>query len=136
MKHREQNDFLKEIFADDELDSLREDSLAQGLSALRARRRVRAIRSAALMAIPLLALAAALLWHSPKNATVAQPPATVASSTPAPIKFYPATNPSDAPPIATISDEDLLAMFKDRSVGLLGSAGQEKLVFFDKPPTR
>jgi hypothetical protein len=37
-----------------------------------------------------------------------------------------------AAPIKVISDEDLLALFPDRSMALLGPPGQQQLVFLDK----
>lgn len=131
MKHRNQDNLLKEVFADEALDALREDSLAQGLNALHQRRKNRAVRMAALSAIPLALLTALVLWHAPKSSTVTESPVIVASASTSAVKIYPATSAIAAPPIAAISDDELLAMFKDRSVGLLGSSGQQKLVFFD-----
>ena len=38
-----------------------------------------------------------------------------------------------APPVKFITDEELLALFPNRSVGLIGKAGHQELVFFDQP---
>jgi hypothetical protein len=132
MKRLEPDDLLKEVFADEGLDALRESSLGHGLAALRSRRRHRAWRLGALAALPVLALATMLLWRSPPDAVT--PPAVVATAATNPaLKIYPAVVASAAPPVPTISDEELLALFPNRPVGLLGEPGHQQLVFFDQP---
>jgi len=134
MKRRDQEDFLKDVFADEGLDALRESTLARGLSTVRRRRNARAVGTFVLAGASLLVLAATMLWPRPKYLTVAQAPVVVASTAAPPrIKIYPATVASDSPPIAIISDEELLNLFGDHPVALLGSAGRQRLVVFDKP---
>jgi hypothetical protein len=50
------------------------------------------------------------------------------------VKFYSDEAAGGAPRVETISDEQLLALFKGRSVALLGSPGRQRLVVFN-PPT-
>lgn len=130
MKRSPQEDLLKEILADEALDAVRENALAGGLAALRARRRNRAVRTAVFLGAPLVILSALVL----RPTTNINPAASVASAPTvahASIKIYPATTPENSPPIAAISDEELLALFKDQSVGLLGTPGQQQLLVFN-----
>lgn len=133
MKHREPDDFLKEILADEALDTLRENSLAGGLATLRTKRRVRTVRTALAAGIPLLVLTALVLRTAPKPLPAIES-ARIATVTNLPnIKIYPATAAKDPTPIPTISDDELLALFKDQSVGLLGTPGQQRLMVFPSP---
>lgn len=136
MKRRQPEDLLQEIFADDALAALREESLAAGLAAQRDKRRARALRTTALAVVPLAILTAALLLRTKPEIPAPAPrivaAATVPTREPA-IKIYPVVSAKDLPPVATISDEELLALFKDRDVALIGSAGHQKLVVFDQP---
>ena len=131
MKHQPHDDLLKDTFTDGELNSLREASLNRGIAAQRSRRQFRRLRNSALIAAPALLLVAALFWRTPPaSAPVVniQPIASIPS-----LKIYPAVNAADAPPMPTISDKELLALYANRSVALLGKPGQQKLVFFDQP---
>jgi len=131
MKRRHHDDLLKETFADGELDALREATLNRGLAAIRAKQKFRLLRNTVFAAAPLLLLVAALFWHAP----IATAPAIVAPKTASlpSLKIYPAANVADMAPIPTISDQELMALYANRPVGLLGKPGQQKLVFFDQP---
>jgi hypothetical protein len=131
MKRHRHDDLLKETFAGEELDALREASLNRSLAALRTRRRLRVLRNGALVALPALLLAAALFWRTPSSPIpVGQTPAV--ASTPV-LKIYPAVTAADVPSVPTISDQELLALYANRPVGLVGKPGQQKLIFFDQP---
>jgi hypothetical protein len=147
MKTPDQNDLLKEILADDSLAAMREQSLNQGLAALRGRnRRRRARRMGAMVAVPALVIAAILVFNrAPENAKVAEVNPVAKTITPLTIPTTaPAVTPSaavateaatsDAPqPLAKeMSDEELLALFPGRAVALIGPPGRQQLVFFDK----
>jgi hypothetical protein len=133
MKHRRHDDLLKETFADGDLDALRESTLNRSLAALRIRRRLRMLRNGALVALPVLLLTAVMFWRAPSSPTpsVSAPAVTVATIPV--LKIYPAVTAAAVAPVPTISDQELLALFANRSVGLLGKPGQQKLVFFDQP---
>jgi hypothetical protein len=133
MKRQRHDDLLKETFAGDELDALREASLNHGLAALRTRRRLRTWRNGTLVALPVLLLAAALFWRTPSPPTAAVHAPVVAIASMPVLKIYPAVTAADVSPVPTISDQELLALYANRSVGLLGKPGQQKLVFFDQP---
>jgi hypothetical protein len=45
----------------------------------------------------------------------------------------PAPLPNAAPPIKVLTDDELLALFPNRSVGLIGRPGHQTLAFFDGP---
>jgi hypothetical protein len=133
MNRPDHDDLLKEVFADEALDALRANSLGAGLAALRARRRNRALRLGALASVPVLALAAVWLNRAVQETAIPQPTIAVVTAAPNPtLKIYPAIAANDAPPVPTISDEELLALFPNRAVGLLGAPGHQQLVFFDK----
>jgi hypothetical protein len=130
MKHHPHDDLLKETFSDGELDALREASLHHGLDTLRTRRRLCTLRASTLIATPALLLLAILFWRAPSTPlpiTETQTSAAIPS-----LKIYPAVNAANVAPVPTISDQELLALYANRSVGLLGKPGQQKLVFFDK----
>jgi len=132
MKRPDHDDLLKEVFAYEGLDTLRESSLGGGVAAVRARRRNRVLRLGALVLVPILTFAA--LWLNRGVNETAIPQRTVAGMPPAQeLKIYPAPLAGDAPPVPTISDEELLALFPNRAVGLIGEPGRQRLVFFDQP---
>jgi len=132
MKRNFHHDLLKETFADRELDALREATLNSGLAAQRSQRRLRMARNTTLAVAPVLLLLAATLWWHP--ATAPMPMISTAKIALIPsLKIYPAVKTADMAPIPTISDQELLALYANRSVGLLGKPGQQKLVFFDQP---
>jgi len=131
MKHHRHDDLLRETFADRELESLREASLNRGLAAVRTKRRRHMLRNSTLAAMPMLLLMAVLFWRTPSEpvpVAKALPIAAIPS-----LKIYPAIKTADMAPVPTISDKELLALYPNRSVGLLGKPGQQKLVFFDEP---
>ena len=132
MNRRPQDDLLRDTFADGELDALREATLARGLVTQRSKRRLRSARNTTLTVVPvLLLLVAAFCWRTSTAPTPGISSSKIASIPP--LKIYPAATVADAPPIPTISDKELLALYAYRSVGLLGKPGQQKLVFFDAP---
>ncbi len=133
MNRPEPDDLLKDVFADETLETLRQNSLGASLAALRARRRHRALRSAALASVPVLALATVLLWRETKEPATPQANISTFAVAHLSLKIYPAPLAASAPPVPTISDEQLLSLFPNRAVALLGEPGREKLVFFDNP---
>jgi hypothetical protein len=120
------NHLLKEILADERLSQLRANSLQQGLAAMRQARRK---RFAARVAITLILGGG--LWLAfvpPKSETRI----ALKSAPEAPGKSSPRAAPKTSS-VKIISDEDLLALFPDRSVALIGSPGQQQFVFLDAP---
>ena len=131
MNRRPQDDLLRDTFADGELDALREATLNRGLAAMRTKRRLRRLRTGALASVVVLLMAAPLYWRTPiaPAPAISAPKMASISS----LKIYPAVKAADVAPVPTISDKELLALYANRSVGLLGKPGQQKLVFFDAP---
>jgi hypothetical protein len=128
MKRHERDHLLNEILGSDEVSGFRQTSLDQGLAAFRkARSRRRAGRTGALVALPVL-LAAAVFVH--------QWPGSTGSSVPS-VSSVPVAGPAIAPPRATpsvkfITDEELFAIFPNRSLALIGPPGHQQLVFLDR----
>ncbi len=116
MNRPDQDRLLRELLADENVEHLREASLARGLSLLHARRKRRALVSAVAASTAVAALLALLApKHGPQPAG---PPMAPVSSTST---------------VKIIDDQQLLALFPDRTVALIGAPGNRKLVFFDPP---
>jgi hypothetical protein len=111
MKRSDQDRLLEEAFAGESVERLRAASLAGALSALRARRRRRACVSGAAASFALAVAVFVSIRHRTPEEAVVPPPA-------------PKTNA-----VRIISDEQLLALFPDRSVALIGRPGEQRLVF-------
>ena len=130
MKHPEHDRLLNEIVTGEELADFREASLQRALTAIRQqRRRQRFVRLCALAVVPLLAALGIVFSRSPKR-----PLRKIAASNASPVAVSPV--PSRTVPVKFISDDELLALFPDRPVALIGKPGQQQLVFLDQPAKR
>jgi len=130
MKHPEHDRLLNEIVTGEELADFREASLQRGLTAIRQqRRRQRFVRLRALAVVPLLAALGIVFSRSPKP-----PLRKIAASNASPVAVSSA-QPRTAP-VKFINDDELLALFPDRPVALIGKPGQQQLVFLDQPAKR
>lgn len=116
-----QTELLADVLAEEE-EALRTSTLECGLSALRQRRRLRRIRTAALMALPLIVIAA---MFAPALILQRRPVPSIAAVNPPPAMV-------EGTAIRIISDEELLALFKDRPVALVGRPGHQQLVLLDE----
>src|SRR5882724_682106 len=125
MKPSEQEKLLKEILPEEDLRDFQQASLEHGLTFLRQRRRRGYLLRASALAtvLSLVTLGLLLKPHrapQPDNSTAQLPPA-------------PQSAPVAASPVKFISDDELLALFPNRQVALIGKPGQQRLVFLDKP---
>jgi hypothetical protein len=126
MKPPEEHPLLNELLSGPEVTGFREASLNHGLTALRhTRRRRRVLRGVALAALPVLLVSLVLLGGSMDRAgrdttTVASPviPSAPEQSRPSSVEY--------------ISDEELLALFPNQPLALVGPEGQQQLVFLDQ----
>jgi len=125
MKPPEQDQLLKDVLGGEEPSDLRAASLEQALGMLRRRRRHRLVTATALLALT-FATAGGLLLKRVQPA----PDRPVASNLSRPQAATPQA--ANLPPIKFISDDELLALFPNRSVGLIGSHGHQTLEFFDE----
>ena len=119
MKRFEQDRLLQELLEEDQLSALRRSSLEQGLALVRRQRVMRRAARVLACAVPLilvLALALARLPRSPQQAVLDSSPTT-----------------EPTPQVKIITDEQLFALFPNRSMALIGKPGHQQLVFFDQP---
>jgi hypothetical protein len=136
MNPRDQNDLLKAILSDEDLVALRAHSLAGGLNVVRRRRRIRLVTQGAIACVPLLF--ACVWWLRPATEArleqVAAVPRSMAPSSDKPLySLIPSLPDNATAKAAPISDEQLLALFPDRTVALIGQPGHQTFLVFDGP---
>jgi hypothetical protein len=113
-------DLLKELFDESAPEHFRDATLERGLAAVRRVRRRRMIWRAVPIFIALILASAFAEWqvhHSVSTAPVQEA---------RPANVIPGTD------IRVLSDEELLAFFKGRPVGLVGPPENQRLVLFDQ----
>ncbi len=120
MTEEEKKQLLDAILADDDVAQLRAVTLNRGLAELGRRRRRDAAARISLIALP-VAVLAILLLHSPHSVRESEPPGK-------PVAL--------AAPVKRITAEQLLALFPNRPVALVGEPGHKQLVFLDEVPAR
>ena len=125
MKRTQENDLLRDLLSGDELAEFRRASLELGLKAMAARRTRRQVLRACAGCSLLLALAGVVLWpwlpaHWTGRKSVAQIPEVAGA---------PASAGSGS--VKFISDDELMALFPDRAVALVGKPGHQQFVFLD-----
>lgn len=123
MNPSDRDHLLRDILADEKVEQLRQTSLDRGLATLRARRRRRRLFPAVASSLAAVALFA-ILTSAPREreAPVAGVASPALSTTPSSLKI--------------IDDRELLALFPDRSVALIGEPGNQKLFFLDTGSSR
>ena len=126
MKNRDSDPLLDGILGGEQLEDLRQASLAFGLEVLRRRRRRRRIvHTCALVGLPLIGILTALMCQditSRRRHSI--------SSAPAPIVAGAAGTNHE---VEFINDEQLFALFPNRAMALVGKPGHQQLVFLDQP---
>jgi hypothetical protein len=127
MKDPEQDLLLNEILACEDLENLRRASLKQGLTVVRRKRRARKAALACLVGFAVIAPVMLLVYKRPVRSAVTgnRPGTTVAQLAVPPLQHQ---------PIERIGDEELLALFPNQSVALLGAPGHRRLLVFASSP--
>lgn len=122
MRPSEQKQLLKDIIAERDLSQLSEITLQSGLMALRGHRRRRHARRILVFAgLPLVLGFAALIGLSIRHPTLARKvPKSLATMQP------------QNSGVKIINDDELFALFPNRSLALVGKPGQQELVFLDR----
>jgi hypothetical protein len=115
MTRSDHDRLLREMLVDENLETLRTASLEQGVALLRRRRRRRVFLAGATASLMCVAV---LLLSSRQRPSHEQPAAIV---------------PTTISGVKLIDDEQLLALFPDRTVALVGAPGRQELVFIDPP---
>ncbi len=125
MKRAEKDRLLREIFTGDQASEFRQTSLERTLTSIRRNRR--AHRAACVGA---LTFGLALLCSQ-----ILSPSKTAPQTLSAPARAIPqGTHPSgNAFNLRFITDEELFALFPNRTIALIGKAGNQQLVFLDEP---
>ena len=117
MKRPDQDQLLRALLSGEEADDFREATLRQSVAFLRSRQRRRSLlRMGAVALLPVLLLAGLLERHP-----VPTRPAGVVS----------APAPHSPPRVKIINDDELFALFPNRSMALIGTPGHQQLVFLD-----
>lgn len=125
----EHDELLTAVLSDSTDNELRAKSLDRTLAAVRQRRRRRHVLRGA-GGIVMAGIMAAVLWH--RHAPDARPVATIHSQ---PSEVAPTAPTVPGTNIRLVSDEELLAMFPDRPVALVGPPGNRQFVFLDEKRT-
>jgi hypothetical protein len=124
MNHPNPEQLLKDLLSGDGLSDFRSTSLEYGLASLRLRRRRRRLVSIALMStVPLVAV---IVFFSQSIEHALHPPASV------PPRLVASSAKKLAPTLSIIDDEQLLALFSDQPVALVGNPGQQQLVLLNE----
>jgi hypothetical protein len=114
MKRSDQERLLREILADANVEQARAAALQAGVAHLRQRRQRHAMLTSAAAALVVLVSLTVLM----RRQVVPEAPPT-------------ANTPAPAPRVRFVNDEQLLALFPDRPVALVGRPGEQKLIFLD-----
>lgn len=125
MKRSEQDRLLREILSDDPAE-FRRASLEFSLTALRRRRQQRRIVGAGVATL-IMAAGLFVLLQPPRHASTV----TVARTN-RPSSELSAPPPPVAPAIKVLNDDELLALFPEQSVGLIGNPGHQTFLIFDQ----
>ena len=126
MKDREQDLFLNEILASEDLEALRRSSLKQALSQVRKKRRSRQL---ALVCLLGFALAAPVLLLVGRRPITSPAPGNRFGTTVARL----AVPSRERETIEKIGDQELLALFPKQSIALVGAPGERRLLVFAAP---
>jgi hypothetical protein len=119
---------LTKLLTTDEVVQLRDRSLDSMLAGARVRRRRRQLAPLCLgfLLVGFL-LGVRMLTHDHDTKT------TIPSVASVPSELAPARPEEAAPQVKFITTEELLALFPDRPLALVGPPGRQRLIFFDEP---
>lgn len=126
-KHVEREELLAEVLAGHE--ECRAATLERGLIAMRRARARRRVTRLVLASMPVLVFAA--MWMVQNRRAATTTPVTRAAAAPAAAQTHIAKTIAGTP-IRVLTDDELLAFFKDRPVALMGRPGHQRLVLLDE----
>ena len=126
------DELLNDVLSSESLERFRADSLETALTVVRKRRRRHRARQALLMvAVPLALAAYGFVSNFHPNQGSPSSPANANQSASIVENNAPSTA-SPTPGIEYISDDELLELFDDRPVALIGPSGDQQLVLLDE----
>ena len=120
----EQDQLLKELLTGEEISDFRRASLEQGIALIRLQRKRRQIAQRAAMVCVGLVLSSLFINQIAKSSR-SRPATSQAQQSAPPVPV--AANLE----IKWINDDELFALFADRSMALIGKPGEQQLVFLD-----
>lgn len=123
MNQSDQDRLLKELLAEEASSGFRQASLERTVVAMRRRRQLQRVSSVCAVA----ALMGIVLWQTTTDHRIVSSGTQMASNATTVIVQQPARTK-----VQTITDDELLALFPDRPVALIGKPGQQRLVFLDE----
>ncbi len=126
------DELLNDVLSSESLERFRTDSLETALIVVRKRRRRRRARQALLMvAVPLVLAGYVFVSNFYPNPGSPSSPTNANQSTSI-LQNNASSTASPTPGIEYISDEELLELFEDRPVALIGPPGEQELVLLDE----
>jgi RNA polymerase sigma factor (sigma-70 family) len=125
---RDKDKLLADILSDEDVAELRHASLSHGLRAMRRQRRRRVAWRAGVTVIATGLIGLAMLWTQRSSPIERQ----MANAPPGEVRSWPESSGR----VEFISDEELLALFPNRPVALIGKPGRQRLVFLDRDERR
>ena len=123
------DELLHDVFSEVASPAIRAASLERALRAVRRQRTGRRVLRVGL-ALAVVVIAAAWFWRTQRTPIGSPGKGELASAPSPPIQTVPGTN------IRLVSDDELLAMFPDRPVALLGPPDNRQFVFLDEQRKR
>ena len=137
MNHQEPHDpLLNQVLGDEALESLRERSLEAGLSELRSARRRRSVRRSTGVAMLVALLGFWIRSTKPELAPAVGLATRALQTVPAVPPSASQSTPLSPNPVATLTDEELFALFPAHSLALVGKHGSQQLAVLDDPSPR
>ena len=137
MKSNDKEPLIDEVLADPGLDELRAATLDHGMAAVRSRRQWRQLRRATAVTLCVAGAAAILLVVLLESASPGKEKLFTGESLPT--DSAPATkvvkvmhDKTESGDVERLTDDELLALFPERPVALIGLPGRQKLVFLDQ----
>ncbi len=130
MKESEQDLLLNEILASEELENVRRSTLKNGLAAVRRTRRTRKAALVGVAGFAVIASTVLLVFDQPVSSLVSGNRGSGVAEVTA------ASPRTQTESFERIGDKELLALFPNQSIALIGAPGHRRLLVFAPSPSQ